>query len=315
MQNNLLQTFSKNKRLILAAFLPLLFWAGIFTFWFYDTGESSAEPIIIKSSQNKIGNSISQIASIGATQTDSDNDGLSDWEESVYGTNSNNPDSDGDGYLDGEEVASKRDPLKKGPDDILTKETGENEDYATKQFAQLATLNIFNLLQSKNPNELTQDQINQIFGESLNNREISGKINDILKSELYFFVPRDIKTDLKISKDNSEKNIKKYWGEIDKLMVSAIKTVPKMDFFQLVKQSIQNKDYNGIDGYIDYYKNLYELSKNIIAPSSLSDHHKNVIIYFYKSWKISEAIKGIEENPARALLGINELVEIVQKIK
>ncbi|MBX3071621.1 MAG: hypothetical protein KF883_14040 [Thermomicrobiales bacterium] len=39
-----------------------------------------------------------------AAQTDSDNDGLYDDEEAVWGTDINNPDSDGDGLLDGEEV-------------------------------------------------------------------------------------------------------------------------------------------------------------------------------------------------------------------
>ena len=63
---------------------------------------------------------------VGKTRTsdaqkeiDSDNDGLRDWEEKIYGTDPRNPDTDGDGYLDGEEVASGYDPTKKAPGDEL----------------------------------------------------------------------------------------------------------------------------------------------------------------------------------------------------
>ena len=44
-------------------------------------------------------------------KTDTDGDGLSDPEESTYGTNPLLADSDGDDYLDGEEVESGADPL------------------------------------------------------------------------------------------------------------------------------------------------------------------------------------------------------------
>jgi thrombospondin type 3 repeat protein len=45
---------------------------------------------------------------------DTDNDGLSDINEAIYGTDINNPDSDGDGYLDGEEVENGYDPMGAG---------------------------------------------------------------------------------------------------------------------------------------------------------------------------------------------------------
>lgn len=50
---------------------------------------------------------------------DDDNDGLSNSDELIWGTDPNNPDTDGDGYLDGEEVAANHDPNKPAPDDLL----------------------------------------------------------------------------------------------------------------------------------------------------------------------------------------------------
>jgi hypothetical protein len=50
---------------------------------------------------------------------DSDQDGLSNVEEKMYGTDPYNPDTDGDGYTDGAEVKSGYDPLKPAPGDKI----------------------------------------------------------------------------------------------------------------------------------------------------------------------------------------------------
>lgn len=57
-----------------------------------------------------------------AAELDSDGDGLKDWEESIRGTDPQNPDTDGDGTLDGDEITFGRDPTKPGPDDRLASE-------------------------------------------------------------------------------------------------------------------------------------------------------------------------------------------------
>src|SRR3990167_7988543 len=51
--------------------------------------------------------------------SDSDNDGLKDWEELLWKTDPRNPDTDGDGTTDNEEILAKRDPRKPGPDDLM----------------------------------------------------------------------------------------------------------------------------------------------------------------------------------------------------
>lgn len=69
-------------------------------------------------------------------ESDSDNDGLKDWEETLWKTDPENSDTDGDGTLDGEEISLGRDPKIPGPDDIFSAEevgdifvpTGEPKD-------------------------------------------------------------------------------------------------------------------------------------------------------------------------------------------
>ena len=53
---------------------------------------------------------------------DTDQDGLSDEEEKMYGTDPTKADTDGDGYTDGAEVKSGYDPLKPAPGDKIVKQ-------------------------------------------------------------------------------------------------------------------------------------------------------------------------------------------------
>jgi gliding motility-associated-like protein/uncharacterized repeat protein (TIGR01451 family) len=55
--------------------------------------------------------SVSVIITVTDCAVDSDNDGLTDGQESVLGTDPNNPDTDGDTLQDGEEVLNGSDPL------------------------------------------------------------------------------------------------------------------------------------------------------------------------------------------------------------
>ena len=70
------------------------------------------------------------------SRQDSDNDGLPDWEEALWKTDSHNPDTDSDGTLDGEEVKLGRNPTKKGPGDVLEKSIVRPVDTATRGFDQ-----------------------------------------------------------------------------------------------------------------------------------------------------------------------------------
>lgn len=65
---------------------------------------------------------------------DSDQDGLSNDEEKLYGTNPSVKDSDGDGYGDGVEVESGYNPLKPAPGDKIVKEISNNNS-SSDQFS------------------------------------------------------------------------------------------------------------------------------------------------------------------------------------
>ncbi len=85
----------------LAIAIAVVLIAIIFNYW---------KPSITKYKNNNLATDTNASASI--INTDSDNDGLPDWKEALYGTNLQKEDTDEDGTNDAEEIAEIRDPLK-----------------------------------------------------------------------------------------------------------------------------------------------------------------------------------------------------------
>ncbi len=92
---------------------------------------------------------------------DSDNDGLKDWEESLWGTNPNNPDTDGDGTPDGQEVKQGRNPL-------LASKNGKNDKLENQKLKETDSL-----LPAELPS-FTDLLSQQFFGDYLFLREKDG---------------------------------------------------------------------------------------------------------------------------------------------
>ncbi|HVM90568.1 MAG TPA: fibronectin type III domain-containing protein [Verrucomicrobiae bacterium] len=80
-------------------------------------GESA--PSNVASAQPVATTPVSVAPSLPPGGLDSDSDGLTDVEESVYGTDPHNPDSDADGFLDGNEVFHLYNPAAKAPVRLL----------------------------------------------------------------------------------------------------------------------------------------------------------------------------------------------------
>lgn len=101
---------------------------------------------------------------------DSDQDGLSNDEEGLYGTDPLNKDSDGDGYMDGVEVESGYDPMKPSPGDKLIPENSATENTSTttskteENLTEKASAEIANIIKenaSGAEGEVSLDMINE----------------------------------------------------------------------------------------------------------------------------------------------------------
>lgn len=104
--------FPSKKIFILLAILAFV--GGLW--WLVSSRAESVKP----SGTLAFGNSSTTQAQLNSlAEQDTDHDGLFDWEEALWKTDPKNPDTDGDGTNDGDEIKLKRNPLVKGPNDVL----------------------------------------------------------------------------------------------------------------------------------------------------------------------------------------------------
>jgi hypothetical protein len=138
---------------------------------------------------------------------DSDQDGLSDEEEKLYGTNPANPDTDGDSYSDGTEVRSGYDPLKKAPGDKLSGFVAEGTTSNNATSTVLGDSSEINITEdiSQKINELTAKATENNEAVSMN--ELESLVNETMtvstpqEDEL----PEIKREDLNIKEQNYDK--------------------------------------------------------------------------------------------------------------
>lgn len=316
-----LTLISKNKGLIIASVLPFIFWGVLLTLWFYRVPEGiGSSSATISKNNNQI--SISQIAK-DTSAIDSDNDGLSDWEESIYGTNINNPDSDGDGYLDGEEIISGRDPLKKGPDDLLAKKQGAltkaelDKKTATEAFAKVAFKNFLASPAAQNWQNLSPEELDRLLKDSFkNNSEVTDDFRVQMRNVLFEFIPIDLDKKIKISDKSSPEEEQKYMAKFKETVEktqSQYKDMPELS--KIITIAFENKDFSKIDRAITYYDSLYNEFLKITAPKTLATPHREGLLLFYETGKILSAVKDWENDPVRALVSIQKYNGWIEKFE
>ncbi len=135
---------------------------------------------------------------------DTDQDGLSNDEEKLYGTDPNNRDSDNDGYGDGVEVESGYDPLKKAPGDKITQ-----EESTTATISPAATNDTATLTDRVSSEIAAALKSSESAEEPLTMEQLSSSVQEILSENTQEITLPDIDASTikikKVSKKLSEK--------------------------------------------------------------------------------------------------------------
>lgn len=311
----------KHKKLFLVGFLPFLFWGAVIGLWFFRAPESvksSSATIIVTKEKNV---SISDLAA-AQNVLDDDKDGLSNWEEAIYGTDPKNADSDGDGFLDGEEVLSGRNPAKKGPNDLLAKQTGplskkeEEQKTATDSFAKVALLNFANNQGSWDFSDLSPEQLDAKLKESFKgDPKAAEEFQKAMRSALYDYIPRDFGKKIKISDTSSEKEEQIYMDNLRKVLTEASVKSGKYTGYlhEIISDAFQKKDFSQIDDAAAGYMFLYDNMLKLTAPKSVANIHRHGLLLFYETSIAVKALKNWEKDPVSAMIAIKKLAFWLEK--
>lgn len=99
-------------------------------------------------------------------ESDRDNDGVADWEESLWGTDPNKTDTDSDGISDAEEIAAKKNSLSSASN-TETDDLTETEAFSRELFISISAL--------KESGNLTADTISDLaktIGENAGEEQV-----------------------------------------------------------------------------------------------------------------------------------------------
>jgi hypothetical protein len=208
-----------------------------------------------------------------AFELDSDGDGLRDWEESLWGTDKDNPDTDGDGTNDGDEVVLGRDPLLPGPDDIL--EATETPSYKRIDTENLSTTEAFERDYYKGIAQLSSE--GQLNNETLETFILGLTQEYVVNAQIKL----DYKeSDLSITSDPSITFAKDYGNRLG----AVANTYGEIDFekeLATIQSFVESEGVLGVaelDAIAKEYTKAKEgLSQIGTVPFALSGAHLNIL--------------------------------------
>lgn len=220
---------------------------------------------------------------------DSDNDGLADWEEALWGTDPQNPDTDSDGTPDGDEVKEGRDPLKIGPDDIF----GEAEEILAPEL---------------NP---TQKLSREFFAEYLTLKK-TGEYNEQTAAELVAKLTQkgsealSIKeytlSDLKVVPANTA-NIKKFANEFVTMFANNAHQSQENEFEIFVEwlESQNKTTLAKIDPILESYQGMAAEAPDIAVPTEFANAYLALVNSFVRLETIVGAMRNADIDLISAL--------------
>jgi hypothetical protein len=229
--------------------------------------------------------------------SDTDEDGLKDWQEVIQGTDPEKSDSDGDGTKDGAEIAAGRNPLKAGPDD--------KGSIATE--IKVGSTEVYNAYV---PRSLTDNLSKNLFSTYLQAKSQGGTTR------------LDDQTLADISSSIAEEALKNN-DTIEKYSVSSIGTFPDDDtdqgeaygvrFSEMYIKMLEEIDASPNDLTI-IAKKYETFAKNLTAiyvPKSLAQTQADLGNNFYNMAIMFSIIAKYDQDPIRALLAIRNMKEML----
>ncbi len=229
---------------------------------------------------------------------DSDEDGLYDWEENLWGTDVNDPDTDEDGTGDGEEVAQNRNPLIAGPNDLLYDNSGLILPGSTEEEMNEAKKEFYSMF-------LTEQ------GDEIREMTVLTLMQNFDKEE---FINRDkyVLNDLDLSSKNNDDFIRSYGNALGEIFARyANREDYPYDEVAIFGEALETKNPSGL-AKLEFVSLAYEnLTKDLLAietPMSAAENHLALINGYDMFSETVGAMRFFFEDPLRGGLAYETYV-------
>lgn len=248
---------------------------------------------------------------------DSDKDGLLDWEESLWGTDPQNPDSDGDSTPDGEEVRAGRNPAKAAPNDELEsvrpKESVERTPENSEEVLSGTLTGI--LAETSNLAYTVLQQTGELDEESRRALE-SLFVKDILSNEKLDTRPPYRLSDISIAPKENEEAFEAYKSEMESISLSYIDGYPDNPI-EVVERALSENDEVELEklGAIESaYRAITGELLTLEVPSEIAQTHLDMVNMYDAVTSSIEQMQGVLKDPLLGLIGITRYQEYIESM-
>ena len=243
---------------------------------------------------------------IAKLNEDADNDGLKEWEENIFHTDSNNADTDEDGTPDGEEIKLGRNPLAPAPNDALIPPAQE-EDIKKSLIRQPANLT------ADFAARFLKDPVRQIIaGETpiLDEVGAGNYAEKLLARSVLASAPEIKKGDIKLTQNNKDAAITYF-----QKMINIFNQLGARGDNEVViaSEAFETQEYEKLEkleeySYI-YAKTISDLEM-LPVPSLFADFHIEALNYISKFKLAVEIMRNAEQDPIQAIFAIVERAKL-----
>lgn len=241
--------------------------------------------------------------------TDSDDDGLYDWEEQLWKTDPHNPDSDGDGTPDGVEVRGSRNPLLAGNDILEPKQnlyegasttsTNITSGFAKEIYSDVVALNYFNAYDDQAKKKIALRAAEQIASAA------TPPVPDTSR--------------IRVTEDTSPESARRYQDAISEALLPFLKNAEHTGTGDLdvIARVVGTKDqaalaqlYQLIALYGDLVENLYDTE----VPTDAHELHLELIriMLIYRHELEGASVAGTD--PLRAMVSMRSYITTLQNM-
>lgn len=229
--------------------------------------------------------------------SDVDKDGLFEWQEELYGSDSNNSDTDGDGTSDGEEIQLKRDPTIPGPNDPLltTKDYFDTEvdmsKFATGTVTEKLSIDLFSqYLNLKKSNELTEEKQTELVSSVAKNAVEGAEIKD-------FYFKENLNT-----VQSTPESVKKYGDDFAQV---SIKYYTKLDSLKNLPEDSYLREISAV--YADFASELAQIN----TPGVTADVHIKIVNRIYQTGTLIKTLIDAKTDPLVVMVAIGHHQKVV----
>lgn len=254
---------------------------------------------------------------------DSDQDGLTDQEERLYGTDPQKNDSDNDGYSDGTEIKSGYNPLKPAPNDKLITVSDKSGGSAVA-----------------NSENLTEDMARKISllaanssqEESVSLNDVQAMVNETLNAnsnqDIWANIPEITEKDIKIKKQNygklSDESAKKKKKEDFSDYITAVFYImtsnsPKpltssedissltSSMTEEIISALDTRDASALEDLSESGEKIIEEMKNVEVPEDMIETHIKALRFAYCAKELKNYINTDSDDPLKDIANISQI--------